>query len=143
MARNRFMTQRTNANRWQDWTNLILAIWLFISPWVLQFASGATTVGTPAEAAAAGSVVVAAAWNAWIFGVVVAAIAAAGLLGAHAWEEWTNLLIGLWLVISPWVLGFSGNAVATWNTLVVGLLIFALAAWELYDIRKTASATSR
>lgn len=86
---------------------------------------------------------VAAARNAWIFGVVVAAIAAAGLFGAQAWEEWTNLLIGLWLIISPSALGFSGNAVATRNTLVVGLLIFALVAWELYDIRKTASAASR
>jgi hypothetical protein len=49
MPRNSFGT-----NHWQDWMNLILAIWLFISPWVLQFASGAATVGTPAEAAAAG-----------------------------------------------------------------------------------------
>ncbi len=143
MARNRFMMQGTNANPWQDWTNLVLAIWLFISPWVLQFASGAATVRTPAEGAAAGGAVVAAAWNAWIFGVVVAAIAAAGLIRVQAWEEWTNLLIGLWLVVAPWVLGFSGNAVATRNTLIVGVLIFALAAWEFYDIHKAASATSR
>ena len=28
------------SNRPQDWANLILAIWLFISPWVLQFGAG-------------------------------------------------------------------------------------------------------
>jgi hypothetical protein len=143
MAAKSLMTQRTNANRWQDWTNLILAIWLFISPWVLQFASGAGAVGTPAETAAPGTALMAAAWNAWIFGVVVAAIAAAGLVRAQEWEEWTNLVIGIWLVVAPWALGFGSNAVATWNTLVVGVLIFALAAWELYDIRKAASGTSR
>ena len=30
------------SNRWQDWLNLILGAWLFISPWVLGFANTAT-----------------------------------------------------------------------------------------------------
>ena len=24
------------ANLWQDWTNLLLGFWLFVSPWVFQ-----------------------------------------------------------------------------------------------------------
>lgn len=27
------------SNHWQDWGNLILAVWLFLSPWILQFMS--------------------------------------------------------------------------------------------------------
>lgn len=120
-------TQRNNANRWQDWTNLVLAVWLVISPWLLQFAAGFGV----------------AAWNAWISGVIVAVIAGAALMRAQPWEEWTNLVIGAWLVISPWVLAFSGNAAATWNTVAVGLLVLALAGWELKDIRQaTVSGTS-
>lgn len=55
-------------NRWQDWANLILAIWLFISPWVLQF--GAAVQVAPAGAVNGPGVAVShAAWNAWVLGV--------------------------------------------------------------------------
>src|SRR5215470_19223722 len=33
------------SNRWQDWLNLILGAWLFISPWVLGFANTAAVNG--------------------------------------------------------------------------------------------------
>ena len=60
------------SNRWQDWATLILAIWLFISPWVLQFGGGVST--TPVTAAPGGGPIAAvsnAAWNAWVLGVIV------------------------------------------------------------------------
>ena len=28
-------------NYWQDWANAIVAVWFFISPWVMQFGAGA------------------------------------------------------------------------------------------------------
>ena len=37
------------------------------------------------------------------------------------------LLAGLWLFVSPWVYGASGNASA-WNTWIIGALIFVCAA---------------
>lgn len=120
-------TQRNIASHWQDWTNLVLAVWLLVSPWVLQFAVGPAT----------------AAWNAWISGVIVAVIAGTALMRAQPWEEWTNLVIGAWLVISPWVLAFGSSAAATWNAVIVGLLVLALAGWELKDMRQTTvSGTS-
>lgn len=93
-----------DSSRWEDWTNLVLGGWLFISPWAFQF-TGVTT----------------AAWNAWIFGVALVAVAAAALMRVQKWEEWTNLVIGAWLVVAPWVLGFSGAATAMWNAVIVGI----------------------
>jgi len=116
-------TTQSNTNRWQDWANLALAVWLFVSPWILQFAVGGV-----------------AAWNAWIFGVVVAVIALAALARAQPWEEWINLIVGIWLIISPWVLTFAGSGSATWNFVIVGALMLIFAAWELRDIRQTATA---
>jgi SPW repeat len=57
------------AGRWQDWANVVLAIWLFISPWVLRFV--ATRQVT--DNAVNGSAIAAshAAWNAWVLGVIV------------------------------------------------------------------------
>ncbi len=46
--------------RWTEWINAVLAIWLFISPWVLGFAH-----------------VPRAAWDAWIVGIVVFVLALA------------------------------------------------------------------
>ncbi len=96
--------------RWQDWANLVLGVWLILSPWFLGFS------GTPA-----------AAWNAVVVGVVVALMALLHLRGGPMWEEWLNVLLGVWLILSPWLLGFSGVGNAMWNALIVGVLVGALA----------------
>jgi len=49
-------------------------------------------------------------------------------------------VLGAWLVIAPWVLGFGSLAAAAWNHVIVGLLVLALAAWELRDVRQRATA---
>ena len=77
-----------------DVVNIIAGVALVLSPWFLGYA---------AEAPAA--------WHAWIAGAVVVLIAAGALLAFHAYEEWANLVVGLWTVAAPWVIGFS--AVAT------------------------------
>lgn len=100
--------------RWQDWVALVLGLWLLASPWLLGY-----------------SALQAASWNAVILGVGIAVFAAAALAKPAAWEEWINLAMGAWLVISPWVLGFSDAAVATWNQVIVGLLVGVDAAWAM------------
>jgi hypothetical protein len=106
-------------NNWQDWVNLILAAWLFISPWVLGFAHQQRP-----------------SWNAWIVGIVVVVLSIAALTQLQLWEEWVNLLLGAWLFISPWALGFSGSATVSWNAWIIGGLIFLIAACELSSVRQ-------
>lgn len=106
-------------NKWQDWINLLLAIWLFISPWVLQFYPGATSAAP------------AAAWSAWVLGIIVAVFSIAALVKTQLWEEWINLLAGIWIFISPWVLRYTTTPQALGNALVIGALVFILAVWDL------------
>ena len=103
--------------RWQDWVNLILGIWLFITPFFLGY----------------GSMNDAAAWNSYIFGVAVFVISAIALYAPQAWEEWINMIIGLWLIISPFVIGFTSHGQAEWNDIIVGLLIFGSALWAVAE----------
>jgi hypothetical protein len=110
------------ASRWQDWLNLLLGAWLFISPWVLGFAKTSTATGTMHSSAAS---------NAWIFGVIVMVLSIAALVRTQPWEEWLNLLAGVWLFISPWALSYSTVPSALWNALIVGALVFILAWWDL------------
>ena len=95
--------------------NAVVGAGLFLSPWLFGFAGQQ-----------------AASWNAWIGGLLVAIIAVAAVTQVETWEEWVNLAIGLWLVISPWVLGFTGLTNAFWGTLMAGLVVAVLAAVELW-----------
>jgi hypothetical protein len=42
-----------------------------------------------------------------------------------------NVFAGIWLIISPWVLGFSWPTVARCNTLLVGIAVLIVAAIRL------------
>lgn len=114
---------------WQDSLSLILGLWLFVSPWVLDF-----------------SAVEIAMWNAVIVGLVIAMMALMTLVEFHDWEEWADMIVGAWLVISPWLLGFTdpegvvAAGTATWNTVIVGVLVLGLALWSLVNHHDGAHA---
>ena len=128
------MTSNVRSDRWRDWVMLVLGAWLFLSPWIAGF-----TAVVPVEGADAAAGFTTAAWNAWIVGVVVAAIALWAALRLAEWQDWANGVLGVWLVVSPWIIGFAKLTAALWNHVVVGLLIVALAAWDLWDVRHQPS----
>ena len=99
--------------RWQNVANFVLGAWLFISPWVLGF-SDAGKVAT----------------NAWIFGIIIALLALSAIFAYQRWGEWLTAAIGVWVFISPWVLGAVSNARILWSSLVVGALLVILALWS-------------
>ncbi|SFQ02775.1 SPW repeat protein [Tranquillimonas alkanivorans] len=51
--------------------------------------------------------------------------------GTVRWTSGTNLALGIWLIIAPFVLGYSGLPAPLWNDLVCGLLIAILAGVRL------------
>lgn len=122
-------TQRSN--RAQDWANLILAIWLFISPWVLQFGAGGNgqPVGTAGTAA----------WNAWVMGVLVFLVALSAISRLELWQEWLNLIFGAWVFVSPWALGYTPLPAASWDEWIVGALVFLIALWSLGTMRTSTA----
>ena len=66
-----------------------------------------------------------------VVGIIIALAALVALFQVMAWEEWANVVLGVWLVISPWVLGFSGLGAAMWNAVIVGIVVAVLALWTL------------
>jgi hypothetical protein len=117
-------TVRSDSSRWQDWVNLVLGIWLFISPWVLVFSTTALP-GAPANSG--GNVLAIASWNAWIMGVLIALVAIGALTRPRLWNEWVNLVFGVWVFIAPWVLVFVASQNAAWDHWIVGVLVFVVA----------------
>jgi hypothetical protein len=72
-------------------------------------------------------------WNSLIVGAALILLAGIRLWGNEAktgWANWINILAGLWLVASPFILGIARSDFAFWNTIVVGIIIIGLAAWS-------------
>ena len=90
---------------------------LAASPWIFGFRS---------ESAAS--------WNAWISGVVIAALAIAALVAFAEWEEWLNLVVGIWVAISPWLVNFSASNDATLVQVAVGAVVAIVAAVRLWFV---------
>jgi hypothetical protein len=107
----------TLPQHWEDWLDVALGIWLCASPWVLQFAGDMTVVQ-----------------NAFIVGVLLILTETVILFAFRVWEEWANVVLGAWLVISPWLLGITA-LVPSMNFVITGVLVLALAFYEMWDTR--------
>ena len=59
-------------------------------------------------------------------------LAMAALTAFGTWEESLNLIVGLWVAVSPWLVGFAANAIAMQTHLVIGILVAAVAAVRLW-----------
>lgn len=95
---------------------LVLAIWLFCSPYFIRYAS---TDGV-------------AAWNSYVLGFALALFAIAALVSRRKWTGAVILGLGLWLVAAPFALGLlADDLIASINHVVVGVLVVTNATWAL------------
>jgi len=106
--------------------DMIVGSWLFLSPGFVPSLRHST----------------AAIVSCMCVGVIVAVLA-----GFHMskpvrvkWASWVNVVLGFWLIVSPFVLGFYGMNGGTWTAVIVGLLVIFLAGWSSlaareYDVR--------
>ncbi|MCS7100478.1 MAG: SPW repeat protein [Burkholderiaceae bacterium] len=99
---------------WQDPVNLVLGVWMIVSPWLLSYAGEAVPT-----------------WNAAVLGILIGAAAIWAMFRVFAWQQWANVVFGLWLIASPWILGFAGVTAALYNAVIVGLIVAVLALWAL------------
>jgi hypothetical protein len=42
---------------------------------------------------------------------------------AARWQDWVSFTLGLWLAVSPWIMGYAWHEAATANAALVGLAI--------------------
>jgi SPW repeat len=114
------MDSKMSLKRWQDWGNLLIGAWLFISTWVMPYPSGMPN----------------ATWNAQVLGAAIVIFAACAVYMPRVWEEGINTVLGLWMIISPWVLQFSSSRAVTTNAIIVGLLVTTFAVWAMVRDKK-------
>ena len=103
--------------QWEDWCSWLLGLWLCISPWALRFDLEPTPTRTAVVS--------------WILLILTEMLT---LSIYRAWEEWINVILGAWLATCPFILGISSSE-ARVTLIVVGLLVMALAFYELWETR--------
>jgi SPW repeat len=109
---------------WQDWVMLAAAIWLFLSPFVLGFASATHP----------------AAWFAWILSVFLIISVSEAIAFTDEIGEWLDSAIGLALLVAPMTLGLHVDSAPAINSVAVGLIVTACAISALIRDRKILDA---
>ena len=109
-----------------DIYNLVLALFLFITPWLFAYANEDARI------------------DLWASAALIAVISLATFVAFSTWEEWFNLLLGMWLVISPWALGFTHTRAMHFSMGIGAVVAFiaALEIWLLYDAANETPSVS-
>jgi len=101
--------------------NVLLGFWIIISPFVLG-------LHAPKDL-----------WNNVVIGILVVALAIIRWAMDQPGWSWVNLFLGIWLVISPFVLVL--GIAAMWNNVILGIIVAAFALTNTYSKVSTPIGT--
>ena len=107
---------RTAGSGWKDSIELIIGLWLLVSPLVLGFFSDPIASVTTIAVA-----------------TVVFFVSQLGLANQQPWEEWVNLIAAMVLIVSPWLFGYASIIAATWNAIVAGGILVLLTVLQMVE----------
>ena len=105
-----------------DIYNIILGAALFAAPWLFSYSHQAARADD------------------WVTGAIIIAFAVGAVVAFSEWEEWISMLLGLWVTVSPWLLGFAHSKAMPVHV-AIGLLIMFLSALELWLIHYEPDTT--
>jgi len=105
-----------STRRWVDWVNILLGLWLISSPWLMNFST--------ADRAAA--------LSAWSMGAGLVALAVIAMYKPATLRDALALVLGVWLMVSPWVLGQAAFSAISVNAIITGALVSGYALWAMY-----------
>ena len=114
---------------WQDWINYFLGLWVFGSRWFIEHAMITAEHGGGTRGML----------NLWVVGPAVVLLTTFAINGViiRVWAELAVLAFGAWLLLSPWIIGFTATAPLMCNSVIFGALIFVFAGWGLaVDLRR-------
>lgn len=96
-----------------DVYNLFLAAVLFLSPWLFKLTNSQGRI------------------DLWVTSAIIVILSLAAIIAYRDWEEWINVLMGFWLIASPWLLGFPHTR-AMHLSIGFGVAIVLLALLDLF-----------
>lgn len=101
--------------RWVSGVNVLAGVWLMLAPWILGYSE--------VTAAVANDIIIGLA-------VFVLALVREGKPLEYEGLSWTNFVLGLWLLVAPFVAGYGDVGAAVGNDITLGIVIVIFAAWS-------------
>jgi hypothetical protein len=108
--------------QWQNRLNLLLGVWMMISPWALNFNTHRMLRLSMPEPAV---------WSTVLLGAALAVFAALAVYMPKLWEEALSVCLALGMMAAPWLFGFTGQLVPATNAIMVGMLATVFALWAM------------
>lgn len=110
-----------------DLYKLAAAIFLLAAPWLFAHANRTAAI------------------DLWTSGAVIAALSLAAMVVFSVWEEWLNLLVGCWLIVSPWLLGFAHTRAMHFSIAAGAVVAFmsVIELWLVYEATHPVSPSSQ
>ena len=110
---------------WEDWCGMLLGALIVASPW-FPIQDQAATTGNQTMVL-----------NAVAIGLVVFGISQLEYVALQRWQEVATILAGLWLIVSPYVFGYSGEGfLRIYHTSLgaVAVILGVLQLWQDWDL---------
>src|SRR6476646_4566084 len=112
---------------WEDWLGMLLGVVIVLSPWFPM-------QGDREIIDAERSFVI---LNTFTVGLLVFGLAQLEYVALQRWEEVAEIALGLWLIASPYIFGYSGGGLLRfWHSSLGGLVVLlaALQLWQDWDL---------
>ena len=103
-----------------SWLVVLVGAWEVLAPFVLGY-----TMATGAL------------WDAIILGIGLIIFAGWAALSNEISTirglNWINVILGVWLILAPFIIGYTSFAAALWNDIIVGIVAVVLAGWAAIE----------
>ena len=106
---------------WSDVLRAMIILWILVSPWILMHVSAHPVL--PLEHTGVALL------DFFVVGVALMVISVASSEVSTAFRVRTSAAVGLWLIVSPFLLGFH-DTVLIWNAVIAGILVTATSGWS-------------
>jgi hypothetical protein len=114
---------------WEDWGGMLLGMLIALTPWFPMQQNELADAGR--------SVVV---LNTVMVGIIIFGLAQLEYVSLQRWEQVAGVIAGLWLILSPYVLGYHGDGLLRFYHSAFGALVVLLSTlqlwqdWDLLDL---------
>jgi SPW repeat-containing protein len=113
----------TKHRSWEDWFGMLLGVLIVVSPWFPM--QGRHEVMDSER-----SIMI---LNTFVIGMLVFGLAQLEYVALQRWEEVAEIVLGLWLIASPLMFGYSGDDfLRAWHAML-GAIVVLLGALQLWQ----------
>lgn len=89
--------------------DVVAGLWLMLAPFIFDYSANGGSIA-----------------NDMIVGAAVLLLAGYEMFGENyrlSAPSWVNVLLGIWLIATPFVLNFASGSAAMWNDIVLGVIV--------------------